>query len=969
LLGFCGLLAAGGASARASELDKAVVAEKLGATRGICVVLGDRQGAMARDLARASELTLFVQLPNPTDAQAAARTADAAGLYGTRIFVAQGSAARIGLADSLADAVLVLPAALEPPNEIMRVLRPGGRAIFEVSELFAAPEAGQVRRPSLDERSILTKPFPDGVDDWSHHYHGPDNNPQSLDRVARAPYLTQFVAAPRFAPAPQAAVASAGRLFMAFGHIAWHQREEAMMDTLVALNAYNGTVLWQRPLTPGIMVDRSTLIATPATLYLGDDKSCKLLEAGTGRRQDEIVAPPELTDGTCWKWLALDRGTLYALVGAAEAPDPAARWRMPQGGWPWDRISKGYNDPEYRWGFARTLLAIDPATKKVLWHHREDTPMDSRATCMAAGRIYVNAFGRYVACLNAATGRQLWRRTAEKDPDVFQAIGAYRPGHGWIVGWKSTVYLKCTDKALYFAGPQVAGITALSTEDGRVLWKYPAKDPQIVIRRDGLYVVGPQGSKGESKKLDLTNGEVLATYPTCRRACTRSVGTADSIFFRAEEGTGRLDLASGGMRWISATRPSCHTGVIVAGGCLYWVPWVCDCDLQLNGCLCCGPAGEFAFDQPAEDRERLVPAPGEAAPAAFPQSPGDWPTYRGDNARTARSAATVPEAAAVLWRYAAPAPVEPTAPVVAGGLVLVGGRDGIVRAIDAANGRVRWTAYTGGAVFYPPAIAAGRALVGSGDGWVYAFEAASGRQLWRFRAAPVERRIPVFGSLLSTWPAASGVLVDRGTAYVAAGINDFDGTHVYALDAATGRLRWQNNTAGHLDAQSPRGVACQGEMLLEADRLYLAGGNAVSPGIFQASDGRCLNAPPGGNGAKAVRGRELRLTNGRVSVSGQPLYASPEQPVLDKGNAAQSPNALRGLPVVVTAKNAELTCIRRQGPGGLAWNLVARRPGGPELWSLPLPDEPVRWGLAVAADGRVVVTLRSGQVLCCGKPN
>jgi outer membrane protein assembly factor BamB len=961
-------LAAGGSGAALESLT--------GSEPGICVLLGDREGRTAVHLAQATKLTLFVQLPDAAGVQAAARAADAAGMYGTRIYVAQASAARIGLADNLADMVVTVAGEQDTPQaEIMRVLRPGGRVIG----------------------TSQIKPFPDGVDDWRHHYHGPDNNPQSLDRVARAPYLTQFVAAPRFAPAPQVAVASAGRLFMAFGHIAWHQREEAMMDTLVALNAFNGTLLWQRPLVPGILVDRSSLIATPATLYLGDDKSCKLLDPASGAQQGEIIAPPELTEGACWKWMALDGGVLYALVGAAEAPDPAARWRMPSGGWPWDRISQGYNDATYRWGFARTLLAIDTRTSKhkVLWHHREDLPMDSRALCMAAGRIYISAFGRYLACLDAGSGRELWRRTAEKDPEVFDAIGPYRPGHGYVVGWKSTVYVKCTDKVLYFAGPQVAGVTALSAADGRFLWHHPAKDPQIVIRDDGLYVIGPQHSNGETKRLDPASGAVLASYTTCRRACTRSVGTADSIFFRAEEGTGRLDLASGAMRWISATRPSCHTGVIVAGGLLYWVPWVCDCDLQLNGTLCCGPAGDFAFDQAAGDAERLVvgdcpnfrehqpvPPPSDgrrgrengtvplgrpdvAEPAAFPQSPNDWPTYRGDNRRTAHSAASVPERAAELWRYAAAAPVEPTAPVVAGGLVFVGGHDGIVRAIDASSGKVRWTAYTGGAVFYPPTIAAGRALVGSGDGWVYAFEAASGRQLWRFRAAPMERRIPVFGALLSTWPAASGVLVDQGTAYVAAGINDFDGTHVYALDAATGRLRWQNNAAGHLDAQSPRGVACQGELLLAGGRLYLAGGNAVSPGIFQASDGRCLNAAPAGNGAKAVRGRELRLTGSRVSVSGQPLYASPEMPVLDRGNP-NSENALRGLPVVVTAQNAELTCVRRRGPGEAGWNLVAKRPDGADLWTVPLAGEPVRWGLAVAADGRTVVTLRSGQVVCCG---
>ena len=80
----------------------------------------------------------------------------------------------------------------------------------------------------------LVKPVPDGVDDWSHPYHGPDNNPQSRDQVARAPYLTQFLADPRYAPLPQVAVAAGGRVFKAFGHIAFKEREEPWLDTLAA---------------------------------------------------------------------------------------------------------------------------------------------------------------------------------------------------------------------------------------------------------------------------------------------------------------------------------------------------------------------------------------------------------------------------------------------------------------------------------------------------------------------------------------------------------------------------------------------------------------------------------------------------------------------------------------------------------------------------------------------------------------
>ncbi len=181
---------------------------------------------------------------------------------------------------------------------------------------------------------------------------------------------------------------------MAFGHVAWHRREEAWTDTLLALNGFNGTMLWRRPLTSGIMVDRSTMIATPDSLYLADERSCKLLDAATGQVRGEIAPPAALAGGTFWKWMALEGDVLYALVGQDEFRDAKAQWRRTEHGWPWDGISKGYNDPHYRWGFGQTLLAIDLATKKVLWHHAESPAIDSRSLCMAGGRLFFCSFGR-----------------------------------------------------------------------------------------------------------------------------------------------------------------------------------------------------------------------------------------------------------------------------------------------------------------------------------------------------------------------------------------------------------------------------------------------------------------------------------------------------------------------------------------------------------------------------------------------
>ena len=66
---------------------------------------------------------------------------------------------------------------------------------------------------------------------------------------------------------------------------------------------------------------------------------------------------------------------------------------------------------------------------------------------------------------------------------------------------------------------------------------------------------------------------------------------------------------------------------------------------------------------------------------------------------------------------------------------------------------------------------------------------------------------------------------------------------------------------------------------------------------------------------------------------------------------------------IVAAGNANLLC--RQAQDG--WKLVAQdRSSNNDLWQQPLPAEPVRWAVAVDARGRIVVTLRNGQVLSFG---
>jgi outer membrane protein assembly factor BamB len=1001
------------------------ILKRIGVTRGICVVLDDTKCELALKLARSTELLIYVQLPRAEDVETARRAADEAEFYGTRIFVAlgapygeKGALTKLHLADNIADALVVTGSATRISEaEALRVLRPQGKAILG--------------------RKVLVKPFPEGVDDWSHPYHGPDNNPQSEDRVILAPYLTQFLAEPRYAPMPQVAVTSAGRVFKAFGHLAFKRREEPLLNTLAAFDGYNGTMLWKRALAEGVMIHRNTLIATPTTLYVGDDKSCKLIDTATGRLTDELIPPVARAGGTFWKWMALEDGVLYALMGEQEQRDPTKRWRREKHGWPWNPISKGFNQPDgirdgkkayitHPWGFGRNVLAIDPKTKKVLWSYREDEPVDSRAMCMKNGRIYIFRFGAYLACLNAKTGKPIWRKTPDNAPELFESLGTYLNRQDYRTNWRTTNYLQCSDKALYFAGPQVGKLLAVSVKDGSILWENAYSNFQLVLRDDGLYGISGQIDKKPSKKFAALTGEVLAEINKSRRACTRPTGSADAIFFRASGGSVRLDLASRRPQWISPMRPPCHDGVTIANGLLYFWPSVCDCQLTLYGITSLGPAGDFDFSPRATEAQRLQKSRGDLTKvASLPESSADWPTFRADNSGSVMTEALVPDKCKPLWRFTPKKPHPPTAPlptapVTAGGLVFTSGPDGIVRAFDAATGDIRWKAYTGGAVRIPPTIWNGRALVGSGDGWVYAFEARTGRLLWRFRAAPVERRIPVYGSLLSTWPAASGVLVENGIAYVAAGIVNYDGTYVYALDAATGRLKWQNNTSGHLDRQARTGVSVQGHQLLHDGKLYLASGTSISPAIYNIRDGKCLNDPkPLANCVStSPRGWELFLLGGQVVACGKPFYAHPKYEVFDGtvfNKVLLASTGSRDIVWVSNQNNKRVMCFahidrellsksmaeprnrfnvdwRRLGIkekplwsydckesvalavcsnavviGEKSKIVVLNLQDGKMLWSQPLPLAPVPWGLAVDRDGRIIVTLEDGQVLCFGR--
>jgi outer membrane protein assembly factor BamB len=255
-----------------------------------------------------------------------------------------------------------------------------------------------------------------------------------------------------------------------------------------------------------------------------------------------------------------------------------------------------------------------------------------------------------------------------------------------------------------------------------------------------------------------------------------------------------------------------------------------------------------------------------------------------------------------------------------------------------------------------------------------------------------------YGNLSSTWPVHTGVLVEDGTAYFAAGIIDQDGTYVYALDARTGNIKWQNNSSGHISDELRKGISAQGNLSIKDGQLLLAGGNQVSPGRFDLETGECPTKtlahgrPKANNGQFVGVFRDLAIING-----GRILHAAPEN-VSTKGHfaALTDKNRLRmnngGIPptwderrlTLVNFRNGKLTCLdadkvaermragfradnrpRGDRPGGQNWLYglaTALQRDGAALWQTDLGQPNKFEVVSLASCPNGIVTVVAHQV-------
>jgi len=793
------------ASAEDADQQARMILDAAGVRGGLIVHMGCGDGKLTAALCAGDGYLVQGLRVDGQDLKAARRHVQSLGRLG-RVSIDTFDGRTLPYADNLVNLLVAEDLGQVSMEEVRRVLAPGGialtgRALTRVLEEAPRDAADDPARSKSAPASPFVKPWPQEIDEWTHFLHDASGNAVAHDRAVAAPRRLQWAGGPLWSRSHEydsslcAMVSARGRLFAIFDEGPTGIIDPRIPDrwTLIARDAFNGVVLWKRPICDWgwkawrpemAQIDwrrmRSYRCASPLSLprrlvaaadrvytTLGYRAPVVALDAASGRT---LITYPgtEHTDE-----ILLHDGRLILCV------------RPPQEGSEEQAQSKRRGRPR---ASAAVVMAFQAETGRELWQ-TEPMPVTALSLAASGQRVFCHAEGA-VHCVELATGRERWRT----------AIGG--PG----------VPLVVFDSVVMCAGGK--RLVGLSAAAGERLWDLPAPrgfgvaNPPDLFVADGLVWYG-RGSPeaGGITGYDPATGEPGRTIeygPLVTRGhharCYRSKATDDYLLL-PKRGVEFVDLRGDRHSRHNWVRGACRYGLLPCNGLLYSTPHPCFCyaGVKLGGFLALAPADDARQTQARPERrqpQREVPG---AISVKGPETPSDeeWPSYRHDGRRSGTAATVVEGPVRPAWTAAVGGRL--TQPVVADGRVFVARVDaGTVCCLDALTGKPLWDFVAGGRIDSSPTYHRGRVIFGSADGHVYCLDASDGKPAWRFRAAPDDRRVVSFGQVESAWPVHGSVLLFHGVAYFTAGRSSFldGGIVLYGVDPPPGETRYHTRLDG-----------------------------------------------------------------------------------------------------------------------------------------------------------------------------
>lgn len=774
-----------GASGEAHPDAPAVLA---GVNGGVVVHVGCQDGTHTLKLARAGKWVVLGLDPDPAMVGAARKRIAQAGLYGpVSAVVWRGDA--LPLADSSIDVILLDNGAKVALDEYTRALRPGGKVFFRKGGAW----------------QHVVKEYPENTDEWTHALYDETGGSVSKDLAVGPPRRLRWHGGPRWTRHHEAVtgfqtmVATGGRIFYLLDEGPKVSLFLPPKWQLIARNAYNGKILWKRPIKqwvsplfryksgPTQMTRRLVAVDDMVFFAANLDEGVTVIDAATGKTihtLDKTAACEEIL---------FHKGTLYLVTTDTAKLYQTGHRYSPENAW----------SGEVKW-----IRAVDPKSGEELWRHK--TPVAPMSFAVSDLGVFFHN-GKCIRSLDCKTGKELFKSKPVTLDNVIATattptLSVYKDVVLFWGGDDQPGYRRYSSSR---ATNNLRTFTALSAVDGKELWTYKlhghatgfdcAKD---IIVADGLVWVGfMMGSidRGMWTGRDVHTGEIKRQFKPKKemywfhQRCHRSKATEKFII----SGRTGVEFISPKTGWESMNhwvRGACLFGTMPANGLLYQPQHPCTCYAEslLTGFNALAPAAKKAT-APAPTSERLEKGPAYATPVASsprPAGPGEeWPTFRHDNGRSCYTKAKLSTGFKTLWKTKIGANL--SAVTVAGGKLFVADKNAhVLHALDAASGTPAWKYMAGARIDSPPAIANGRVLFGSRDGHLYCVNAATGKLAWRYRVAPEERYLLAREQFESVWPVHGSPLVVDKNVYCVAGRSAFldSGLRMVCLDVKTGKL-------------------------------------------------------------------------------------------------------------------------------------------------------------------------------------
>jgi len=708
------------------------------------------------------------------------------GMYGA-VSVERFEGKRLPYVDNSVNLVVAEDLGGVTMAEAMRVLAPGGVVYVKKGGRW----------------SKTVKPQPEETDEWTHFLHDASGNAVAHDDVVGPPRHVQWIAEPRHTrshehtPSINALVSTGGRIFYIADEAAIGSLRQQPQWNLIARDAYNGVLLWKRPVdawfphivnwgaAPRHLQRRLVAVGDRVYVTLGIHAALSAVDAATG----EVVKVYEQTRGA--EEVVCLKGILLVVVRSATDERAAELEKFAQ-------LTMQTKSPLHKRESAQPLvdrfrsieakaekvvIALDADTGRLLWKKSgtDVSGLRSQSLCADGDRAFYQR-GKDVVCLDLKTGKEFWSA----------ASGSLR--------------LVCGGR-VFCAGGRTA--SALSVKNGKTLWTQPLllTDVRDVFVAGGSLWLGGfkpcEGKRGPSwgpyfaTQRDPATGKMLMHVepegPGHHHRCYVNKAT-DRYILGGRRGVEFIDLQTGDVLWHSWVRGVCKYGVMPCNGLLYAPPHACGCYIaaKLTGFYALAPeSGSSLGAGKAKEQERLYRGPAYSRGTGARQSAGSdrgWPTYRADAQRSGFTSESVPAVLSRKWQ--ADVGGKLSSPTVAGPKVFVACVDEHrVVALDADSGRSAWDFTAGGRVDSPPSIYANQAIFGSRDGYVYSMRVSDGALAWRLRAARAERRVAAWGQLESASPVNGSVLAQDDAVYFTAGRSSYldGGIDLYRIEGRTGK--------------------------------------------------------------------------------------------------------------------------------------------------------------------------------------